>query len=67
LITYGPVDGSGWSDVSVAGASAGTGAANSEARTFEKSACGALRWMTIVPLGLSISMPLMWRFVGAFA
>ena len=48
MITYGPVAGSGWSDVSAAGASAGTGAANSEASTFEKSACGSLRWMTIV-------------------
>ena len=64
---YGPVVGSGWRDVSVAGASAGTGAANSEARTFEKSACGCLRWMMIVPALLSTSMPPIPRLVGFLA
>ena len=53
--------------MSAAGASAGTGAANSEASTFEKSACGFLRWMTIERVALWTTMPPMWWPSGFFA
>ena len=58
------------SEVSVAGELAGTGAANSDASTFSKSASGATRWMMIVPVLSSTTMPLMpclCRFANSFA
>jgi hypothetical protein len=70
VIRYGPVDGSGSSEVSVAGALPGTGAANSDASTFSKSASGATRWMMIVPVLSSTTMPLIppfWCFANFFA
>ena len=53
--------------MSAAGALAGTGAANSEASTFEKSACGSSRWMTIVPVVLLTTMPRIRRPFGCLA
>src|ERR1022692_2502065 len=57
---YGPVDGAGVVDWSFAGVEAGTGAANSVARMLEKSPCGAVRLIVILPVELSTTIPLMW-------
>ena len=64
---YGPVDGSGFVDVSFAGALAGTGAANSVARMFVKSPCGRVELDRDLAVLSSVVMPLMWPDFGFFA
>src|SRR6476659_9506419 len=63
---YGPVDGSGFVDVSFAGALSGTGAANVVARMFVKSPCGALSLIVITPVLSFVVMPEMWPEFGFF-
>jgi len=55
---YGPVDGSGLVEVSFAGALAGRIAANSVARMFSKSPCGASSLMVMLPVASSVVIPL---------
>src|SRR4051794_15148585 len=59
-IMYGPVEGSGFVDESLAGESAGTGAANSVARMLTKSPCGEFSLIVITPVLSSVVIPLMW-------
>ena len=62
LIMYGPVDGSGFVEVSFCGALDGTGAAKVVARMFSKSPCGAVSLIVILPVASSVVIPLMSPF-----
>src|SRR3954470_1829503 len=64
---YGPVAGAGDDDWSFAGVLGGNGAANSVARMFVKSPCGADRLIVIFPVASSVVMPLMSPFFALSA